>query len=328
MGRGTSGKVVQIGAETTPGTQVAANKAPTAFSWNLRFEKNVTDYTAQGYNFTTVSALQRAWMGGDLNGPFSFNEIIYPLSSLFGAPTPTTPSGGTNARTWAFLPAPRGASTIKTYTVEQGDSTAARIATHVAVRSLDFDFGTDEITVSGGLLGRTATSGVLTSSPTSLAQIIGSVNQIDVYMAAAGGLATLFDPGNKITDAIDERFSIGEKLDPRFVHNTTYQSFKDLIEKRPDLDFSFTTEDNAQSRTLYDAAVGNVFKYLGLKITGPIIEGAIPYEFRLTVAANVTPNEEVDAGGVWGYSYSGKPQYDSTLGSAFKIEVTNIMTAL
>ncbi len=123
-------------------------------------------------------------------------------------------------------------------------------------------------------------------------------------------------------------FNIGEKLDPHFVHNTTYNSYKDLVEKPAELKFSFSTEFNTQARALYSAALQNTFRYIGVRVLGPIIEGTIRNSIYLTVACNITPGKREDAGGVWGYTFECSPIFDTILASAFQIAVTNQVAAL
>lgn len=329
MGRNISGRRTQIGKETTPGVAVAGSKMLPGISFDLDVEKNVKNYKAQGYNFNTIYALQRIWMSGKFQGPLNWEEIVYPLSSLFGEPAPTTPTGGTNSRQWLFLPPGKGRTVnARTFTIEDGDEDAAEIIPNVAARSLDLNFGEDDVQVSGNVIGRFPTAGTLTANPTELPQLAAGANQIDVYMTGAGDLANLFTSGNKVTDAITEQFTMGDKVDPRFVHNTAYQSFKDLIEKAPDLKFSFMTEHNAFSRALFRAYQTDPFRYVGVRVTGPIIEGAIAYLFELTVATDTYPDKRSDSGGVYGYGYENMPKYDSALGSAFQIRVVNTRTAL
>jgi len=323
-------KGVQVGVETTPGTQVAANKLMPGLSWGVGPRMESKEYRAQGWKFDTASQRHKYWAEGSLDGPLNFEEIIYPLATLITPPTPTTPSGGTNSREWLYKPLGQGNETLKTLTVEQGDSLAAQIATNVAATDLSFELAKDDIMVKGNVIGRAPITGTLTGSPTALPQQIGSARQIDVYIGNTLGAlgVTLFGSGNKVTDAYSEAFGIGKKLNPRWVHNTDYTSFRDLVELPSKLTASVSTEHNAQSRSLFDEIPNNPLKYVGYRVTGPIIEGSIRYMFEIVMAAKITAAEEGDDDGVWGYKYNFNPQYDATLGSAFWIRVVNTRTAL
>lgn len=329
MARSNIGRALQIGKEVTSGIAVPANKSFASLNLDLNFEGTLKTYRSQGFKFNTTSSLQRSWQKGTYDGPMTFTEIIYPLSSLFGTVTPTTPTGGTLSRTWTYTPAARGQDVLQTFTIEEGDATAATQVPGVVFTSLALDFAADDLTIKGGLIGQTGTVTTLTPNPTVLSQVVAAANQVDVFIAPAYTTqAALFDNANKITDAYTEMFDIGEKVDPHFVHNTAFNSYKELVEKPAELKFSFSTEFNAQARALYSAALLNTFRYIGVRVLGPVIEGTIRNSIYLTVACSVTPGKREDAGGVWGYTFECSPIYDQTLGSAFQIAVTNTVTAL
>lgn len=326
MGRGMINKGYQIGVESTPGTPVAANKLLKSLSINLSPEVVSQAHPSHGSKFSGNSVVHKHWSSGTLEGPLSYNDIIYPLSTLFTPPTPTIPSGGTNSRQWKFMPLVSGNETLKTLTVEAGDSIAAEIIAGVAAQGLTFDFAADDVTVNGPVIGRKPTVGTLTGSPTALPQILASSRDIDVYLHSALGAlgVTLF--ANKLTDAISGSFGIGEKLVPRWVHNTDYESYKDLVETRSELTANYLTEHNAQSRAIYEDLGDNSTQYLGIRITGPIIEGAIPYLFEIVAPVKVSAAAEEDADGVWAYNYTFSPEPSD--GTDFWIRVVNTMTAL
>ncbi|MGE0294936.1 MAG: hypothetical protein AB7P97_21530, partial [Hyphomonadaceae bacterium] len=323
MSRSYVNKGIQIGVESTPGTAVAANKRLPSLSFNLGPQVDSKQYRGMGFKFNTINQSHKIWSEGNIEGPLSYNEIIYPLATMFTPPTPTTPGGGTNSREWLFTPLAQGNETLKTLTVEQGDSIAAQIAAYVACRGLNFEFAEDDVTVNGPIIGRAPTTGSMTGSPTSIAQIVASARDIDVYIHTALGSAgaDLFQSGNKLTDAISGNFSIGEKLNPRWVHNTDFDSYKDLVETAAELTMSYRSEFNAQARAIFDLIASNPLRYVGIRITGPIIEGAIPYVFEIAAACNITGAEEEDADGVYAYKFDFTPRYDATLTSAFWIRV-------
>lgn len=324
--RGMINKGYQIGVETTPGTAVDADKLLKSLSINLGPTVESQAHPSHGSKFSGNSVVHKHWSSGTVEGPLSFNDIIYPLSTLFTPPTPTTPSGGTLSREWKFIPLVQGNETLKTLTVEAGDSTAAEIIAGVAVQGLTFDFAADDVTINGPVIGRKPEVGTLTAAPTALPQILASARGIDVYLhSALGSLgATLF--ANKLTDAKSGSFSIGEKLVPNWVHNTSYESYKDLVETRSELTANYLTEHNAQSRAIYADLGDNSLQYLGIRITGPIIEGAIPYLFEIVAPVKVSAAAEEDADGVWAYNYTFSPE--PTSGSDFWIRVVNTITAL
>jgi hypothetical protein len=123
-------------------------------------------------------------------------------------------------------------------------------------------------------------------------------------------------------------FNITNKYALKWVLNTANTSFKDVVETAPELTFSWETEHNSQSRTFYDAIASNPTRYLRLLATGPIIEGSIPYKFQLDVGCQVQGTAQTDVDGVWSYRYDCRPIYTSTFPNAWKIVVTNTITAI
>lgn len=331
MGRSFVNQGIQIGKETTPGTAVAANKLLRSLSFNLSPRQESNQYRAHGFKINTASQVHRFWSEGPIDGPLDFNEIVYVLSTILGAATITTPAGGTLSRQWLFTPKAQGDDASISLTVEKGDSVAAQQIANVMATDLSFDFANNDLTVGGTAIGREGVSTTLTASPTAVSsdQVIGSARGVDVFIADSLGVnnATLY--ATKLTDAIHESFGIGKKQGPRFVHNTTYPSFKDVIEMAPDMSASFATEHNAQSRALYDAISSNPVKFLGFRCTGPVIEASISYLFEIVFACNITGAEEADEDGVYAYNYTAAPRYDPSLGNAaFQVRVINKVTAL
>ncbi len=321
-------KGYQLGVEVTPGTAVAGSKRLPSLSIDLGPSVESKSYPSHGQKFSGNSVVHKQWSEGSLEGPLSYSDIIYALATMFTPPAPTTPAGGALSREWKFVPLVSGNETLKTLTVEAGDSIAAEISTNVAVTGLTFNFETDDVKINGNVIGRKPTVGTMTGSPTTLEQIIASARDIDVYMGPTLGAlgVTLFQAGNKLTDAISGSFGIGDKLVPRWVHNTDFESFRDFVETRADLTLNYMTEHNAQSRTLYSTLGDNALVYLGIRITGPIIEGAIPYIFEIVSPAKVSGAEQSDADGVYAYNYTFMPE--PTSGTDFWVRVVNKITAL
>jgi hypothetical protein len=331
MGRAFVNQGIQVGKETTPGTAVPGNKLLRSLSFNLSPKQEANAYRAHGFKLTTASQIHRIWSEGPIEGPLDFNEVVYILSTILGTAVITTPATGTNSRQWLFSPKAQGDDASVTLTVEKGDSTAVSQITNVAATDINFNLANNDLTVGGTAIGRAPISGSLTGSPTPVGatQVIGSARQVDVFIADALGSSNATLYASKLTDAIHESFGIAKKQGPRFVHNTTYPSFKDIIEMAPDLTANFTTEHNAQSRALYDSIINNPTKFLGFRVTGPIIETTIAYLFEIIFACNIRGAAEADEDGVYAYSYDATPIYDSTLGTAgFTVRVINTVTAL
>lgn len=323
MGRGTVNRQVQIGVETTPGTAVPANKSLPSLSLTLTRALETKEFRSQGYKPATASQIVKDFGTGSVSGPLNYTEIIYVLNSMVTGVI-TTPGGGTLSRDHTFTPAAIGADAFKTFTVQEGDTTAATQMANSIFAEFGVTTNLSTAEISGTMFGTSPTTSTLTGSPTSIALLPVNVREIDLYMDTTfAGIGT-----TKVTDTISATFNITNKYAMRWVLNTTNTSFKDVIETPPTLSFTFATEHNAQSRTLYDSLSTNPVKYMRLKATGPIIEAAITYKFQLDVGCRITATEQIDDDGVWGYRYDCTPQYTTTFPGAWAVVVTNTLTAL
>lgn len=314
---------MQIGVETTPGTAVPANKSLPSMSLTLTRVLETKEFRSQGFKPVTASQVIKDYGSGTVTGPLNYTEIVYPLNSMVTGVI-TTPGGGTTARDHTFTPAGIGADAFKTFTIQEGDTTAAtQMANGIFT---EFGVNTDLSTadISGAIVGTTPTTATLTSSPTAIALLPSNIREIDLFMDTTfAGLGT-----TKITDAESAEFKITNKYGLKWVLNTSFTSFKDTVELAPSLTFSWQTEHNAQSRALYDSLSTNPIKYFRLKVTGPIIEAAITYKFQLDCAARVSAVAQTDVDGVWSYKYDCVPTFTSTFPGAWAVVVTNTLTAL
>jgi len=324
-GRGTVNRVVQVGVETTPGTAVPANKTLPTMSLVLTRELEHKEYRAQGYKAVGEVPIVKDYGSGNLTGPLSYTEIVYMLNTLVTGVI-TTPGGGTTSRDHTFTAGLTGTDSFKTITVQEGDSNAAVQMPYSVLLDFGVNITLDEAAVSGRLVGQAPSNATLTGSPTAIAQLSSTPRQIDLFMDPTfGALGT-----TKVTDCLSINAQFNNKQAMKWVLNTTNTTFKETIEVVPTLSFTFETEHNAQSRSLFAGitTTANPIQYFRLKATGPIIEAAIPYKFQLDVAAKVTALEQTDVDGVWGYKYTCIPVADSSFNKAWQIIVTNTIATL
>lgn len=328
MARALVNRLVQVGPEVTKGTAVAASKQLPSMDIRLSRTLDIAKFRAAGYKITTVKQMLKDFGSGTLNeSPINFTEIVYALSTIV-TPVISTPGGATLARKWLFTAKATGEDAFTTLTVQEGDATAGRQMVYTLFTDLNFALSTEGATVSGSLLGRAPAAASLTGSPTAIAQLPGSPRGVDIYMDAIGGTIGT----TKVTRAGAASFGIANRQAPFWVLNTTFPSFAETVETPPDLTASFTTEDNAESRTLYDSisAASNPVKLMRYLVTGPLIEGSTYYTLKVDFAASVEAMEQTDIdNAVWGYQYSMSPEYNSTFGNkAFEIELITTLTAL
>jgi hypothetical protein len=319
---------VQVGAETTKGTAIAASKKLPSMDLRLSRTLDIAKFRGMGFKIPTVKQITKDFGGGTLNeSPLNFTEIVYPLSTIV-TPVITTPGGATLARKWLFTSLASGEDAFTTLTIQEGDATAGRQMVYSIFTDLSVTLANDGATVSGSLLGRNPVAGSLTGSPTSITQLPGSPRGVDIFMDPIGGTIGT----TKVSRASSANFAIANKQVAFWVLNTTFPSFAETVETPADLTASFITEDNSESRTLYDSIspTSSPVKLMRFLITGPLIESSTYYTLKVDFAASVEAMAQTDIdNAVWGYQYTMSPEYNSTFGNkAFEIELITTLTSL
>lgn len=140
----------------------------------------------------------------------------------------------------------------------------------------------------------------------------------------------------KATQAYAGDFTIGDKVQPFWALNTDYDSFQSTVRIAADVNCSFSTPHNAQSRALYNAVKNNPWKWIRLLATGNEIDVGINNEkIRIDVAAKFgNPEKQEDANGVFGYKFNFNSLHNADFisqhpaGAAYEIEIVNSRTAL
>jgi hypothetical protein len=326
MGRGTVNRQVQVGVESTPGTPVAANRLLPTMSLTMSPEIVNRTYRTQGFRGPTVNKITQFDGGGTLSGPLNYLDLIYPLNTIITGVI-ATPGGGTLSRTHTFAPVATGTDAYKTLTVQEGDATAAVQMAYGAMTDFSVRVSEESSEVTGTLVGYAPTNVTLTGSPTSIATLPSGPREVDVYIDPTfGALGT-----TKVGSALSFDFTIGRLREKMHVLNTTYQSFQSLTDTAVELGAKFTTEHNAQSRTLFAGVTGssNPIQYVRFKSTGAIIEAALSYYIQLDVAARIVDMNQQSNTAVWGYEYVLIPEYDSAFGNKlFNLVIQNNITTL
>src|SRR5215472_1223021 len=117
--RAVVNQILQCGAETTPGTAVAANKKLQNFNLTFTPKPEVKTYRGVGHRWVSTAEMNREWTEMAMDGPLDYQEFVYLINGVWGAITPATHSGGTNSKDWIVTPPVSGAITPKTYTIQQ-----------------------------------------------------------------------------------------------------------------------------------------------------------------------------------------------------------------
>ena len=166
--RATIFEISQLGVESVLGTSVPATRRLQSLKIVPKIETKTAPYSPNGYKFNTIVAPDQEWTSAKVDGVGDFNHLIYPLSGLFGAPTPSIPTGGTLTNAWIFSPSTTNPETPKTYTVEGGSSSSGRAGKFSYGLFTEFGMTAtrQDVKVAGAMIGQRYTDGVtLTTQP-------------------------------------------------------------------------------------------------------------------------------------------------------------------
>lgn len=205
------------------------------------------------------------------------------------------------------------------------------IGQYAGVNAATITLGVGSLT--GGTASITTTVAGGGTGVTEIAERPVERGQIDVFLDSTyGGIG-----GTQITDPFEESIQLGEKFKPKFIHNTTYQSFKDAIEVAPSFVFSFTQEHNSQSRTHLAAAIASdTIWYLRIRAQGLDLSTAqddsVLEQVQFDCAGKFTEPEEIrdaSGSGVYAYRYNFVGLGDSSgMGRPWQADIVNTITAL
>jgi hypothetical protein len=319
---------LQLGAETTPGTAVAANRK--VLSLGVRWSPNVQtqQYRAPGRKYPGANVVHGVDVRGQWESPVDFASLVYPFAGYVGAVI-TTPGGGTNSRNWAIVPVMVGRdANQKTFTVQRGDGAAAQQVTMLQFNSITgrwqrTDNGAN-LTMSGDVFGRKAIDGqTLTAAPTTVVQKPAAAPQIKMYADTSyASIGTTLVPS-----AYEGGFSLGAKFAPFYAFDGT-DTMADTVENAPPITFDFKTAHNAQSRGFFANLAANQLYFVRYEVTGPIIESTIAYKFVLDICGTFSAAAEEDQSGPYGYSYTLNAQEDATFNTTGGVWLVNIVNTL
>jgi hypothetical protein len=329
--RPTVSEVSQIGVETVEGTAPGsgANKRLLGIGFNLVEAAEFDEVQPMGMLVPSAVPIRQNWSTFDISdGSYpDYNSLIYLFSGLFGAPTTTTPSGGTTSRQHVWTP---GITTIarKTFTIQKGTpGGTAEQATGCALNSMTLGFSrTAAQTLSGDGYGRQLDySATLTSSPTDVPVVPILASQIDVFLDNTGsGIGV-----SKLTGDFNAEWNVGGFTAPAWTLNSALPSYAESVLQRPDMGVSIELANDATSRALVTDMRAGTTKFLEIRCTGAIIEGSINYSLKIQAAFQInSPPSAGDIDGVSTLPFGGRVVYDGTWAKYLNITLVNTLTAL
>jgi hypothetical protein len=288
--RQTGNQQVQVGAQTVLGTGVAASKRLKSIDFTLNARGNVLTFRPQGSKLASVVVPGQEWSGGDISGMPVYDEIIYPLSMIFGAPTPTTVN--TTGKQWVFTYTAGAALTPKPLTIEKGDAVRAGKAIDLIATDFGLHVTRNEVTIDGATMGTLYTDGItLTVTPTSALQIPILPASWDLYVDSTfGAIGT-----TKWLRGFAFDLNMGGLYSPIWPINSALTSYAAAVENaEPDINCELRVEADATGMALLTDLRAGSTKYIRAKSTSTTLVGAGPAVYSIQIDAAVKINEYSD----------------------------------
>jgi hypothetical protein len=314
----------QLGLEITPGTTVAATKRLTSISITPSIMPEVNTYRPNGYKFTTIASLSKEWSEYSIEGPITYNEIIYLLNSLIKKVTPT--GAGAN-KTSVFAPNSNGSDVRQTYTIENGSAERARQTAYGLVTGLDLNFDRNEVKCSGTIMGKAISDNVALTSLLSSAEIPvmpvlptqGIIKLADTQAGLAGA--------TPLARAFKATWSLNSLSGPVWPINST-TTYAALVDTAPTAEGTLMAAVDAEGMALLTNLRAGSTKFLRIAYTGETL-GTGNYSLQIDTAIKVKDVKQFsDMEGVYAVEWGWDMVHDSTWGKATEITVVNALTAL
>lgn len=318
---------VQVGVESTPGTNVAANKQLVSIGISSAVQMEPQRYRPMGSKFATIVVPGKEWQEADIDGVGSYSELLWILSSVLKDPgSPATVD--TSAKKWTFSPANAAEDTVKTLSVEQGGTVRAHKFSYGLVTDLELTFNRDECTVGGTMIGQKISDGItLTSTPTTPPNVPIIPNEVDVYLDATSGAIG----GTKLVRVLEATINIGSRFNPVWVLNSANASYVAHVEVEPTAEITLLMEADAEGMGFLTQMRAGSTKFLRIKGTSATLAGATTEKYSLTWDAAVKVKEVgdfSDEDGVYAIEWTLEQVYDSGWGKAFTVDLVNKETTL
>ncbi len=142
---------VQIGAETTPGTQVSANRSILSFMLDIDPQIPSEVIRPEGHKYATGVINAKEWTEATLKGSLNYNDIIHLLSACVAVSSPSSPTGN---GTWTVTIT--GTPSGGTFTLQFNGQTTSTIAYNANAATVQAALvalstvGAGNVTVTGG----------------------------------------------------------------------------------------------------------------------------------------------------------------------------------
>jgi hypothetical protein len=316
----------QIGVETTYGTPVIASARMPAISIKPKPMAESMRYNTQGQSFDSVVIPNREWAQAAIEGPMTYSELPYLLSSLFQSVSPTP--GAHSDYVWTVAPSLDSQDVPAVYTIEHGDDSGngIRMAGSV-VTDLTLDMSRQECKLTGTMLGLAWTTAFTLN---------GDAPRVENIPITAGSVAWYLDAvygsigTTKLTKPLKAQIAVTGRWQPEWVMDrNTGGTYTQLVMAKPTTTVQLTLEANSQGMSLFSQYRAGSLAYLQAVALGPAIGGGDTYQFVMSIPVEILePLELSDEGGVYAIGWSMAMIGDDTAGYPIQFAIQNKLASL
>lgn len=318
--RSTIFQAVQIGAEATPGTSVAANRKLLGLGIEPSPQIEMDSFKPMGSKFVTVIQPGKDWVTANLTGVPLYSELQYPLCSALLNVTPV--AGPVPSQTWTFTPTTSASDTPKTYTVEHGDGRGGKF-TYGLVNEFAINIARNgSAKLDGSMIGRQYTDNItFTASPTSQSVQPLFPSQVSAYADdTSAGLGT-----TKLTRALTANWRISDRWGPVWTLDAANASWVAHVETDPTCELEMLLEADAQGMGFLTNARAGSTKFIRVEAIGTLITGSTFHRLRIDVAGKLSEwGDFSDEDGVYAVTLTFAAAHESGWGTGKAMELSLI----
>lgn len=267
-------EITQVGRETTAGTAVAANLLPPNLKIMLEYDgPENTPIVASGHLVPSGQTSGIYWIAGSYETIWTFDELYLILDSLFKSVS-ATGAGAAKTRVWA--PSVNALDTIKTVTIQNGQTGKVLIAKYGMFNSWEWELSKQEVgPLTGEMLAQfSSITNALTATPTTLTSSPIGALMFNVYSATT--FANLTSAPTQETTVEKIAFSYGPVRDiAAFINSSNVGWDAAGIGEAPESSVTITVPEDVSGSdyaglfTLAKKQAGTPI-YLRLKATGGV----------------------------------------------------------
>lgn len=263
---------LQFGLEATPGVNVAATKLLQALDLTMGPMADVAEFTPTGRKYASIDIENAEWTEGTFaDAPIDYNDVVYLLSGVAGAPTIGAHGASATAKDWTWTPPLTGSVQPQTYTIEQGDTaTRARKVNYGLVS--EFAYKGDKktgIKCGGKLLAQALQLGItMTGGPTAIALAPTAGKHFNFYLdPTSAALGT-----TQLLRCLNVDYSFGNIYGMFFAFNRAQLGWTAHVDLRPKTTIKLMLEADATGEAQLAALQAGQTQFLRIQGQGLIID--------------------------------------------------------